>query len=363
MSSFLYRLGQRTARHARAVARPLAARARRSSAATAAVFGGELPRRVLDPRHRVPGGARRARHPVPGGLRAPSGQVVFTAPRASRSPTTARRSRSGSTALEDVDHVLLVADPFAKENVALSRSPRTAGTRWPRCSSTPRWSSSTPRVVDEVEEVATDVDGPDARVSTSAGTCTPPTSVPVSITEAIGVGVALLVLVLTLGSLLAAGIPLLTAVLGVGITMAGVVTLASVFSINTSTPSLAMMIGLAVGIDYALFLVDRHRNQLRDGMEVDESVARSVATAGSAVIFAGVTVIIALCGLVVARIPFLSVMGLAGAAAVAVAVLIAVTLTPAMLSVAGERLRPEARRAAPEAARPAPGRAPAGSRW
>ena len=149
---------------------------------------------------------------------------------------------------------------------------------------------------------------------------------------------ALLVLVLTLGSLLAAGIPLLTAVLGVGITMAGMSSLASFVSINTSTPSLAMMIGLAVGIDYALFLVSRHRSQLAAGIGVEESVARSVATAGSAVIFAGVTVIIALCGLVVARIPFLTVMGLAGAAAVAVAVVVAVTLVPAILGIAGERL-------------------------
>jgi RND superfamily putative drug exporter len=100
------------------------------------------------------------------------------------------------------------------------------------------------------------------------------------------------------------------------------------------------MIGLAVGIDYALFIVSRHRGQLAQGMDVAESVARSLATAGSAVIFAGVTVVIALSGLVVARIPFLTVMGLAAAGAVAVAVAVAVTLVPALLGLAGERLRP-----------------------
>ena len=101
------------------------------------------------------------------------------------------------------------------------------------------------------------------------------------------------------------------------------------------------MIGLAVGIDYALFIVSRHRGQLSRGMAPAESVAQSLATAGSAVIFAGATVVIALCGLVVAQIPFLAVMGYAAAVAVAVAVAVALTVVPAMLGLAGERLRPK----------------------
>ena len=103
------------------------------------------------------------------------------------------------------------------------------------------------------------------------------------------------------------------------------------------------MLGLAVGIDYALFITSRHRDQLRDGMEPEESVARAVATAGSAVVFAGLTVIIALCGLAVARIPFLTTMGVAAAIGVAIAVLIALTLLPALLGFGGERLRPRVR--------------------
>ena len=106
---------------------------------------------------------------------------------------------------------------------------------------------------------------------------------------------------------------------------------------------LALMLGLAVGIDYALFITSRHRDQLRDGMAPEESVARAVATAGSAVVFAGLTVIIALCGLAVARIPFLTTMGVAAAVGVAIAVLIALTLLPALLGFGGERLRPKAR--------------------
>ena len=336
MSSFLYRLGQRTAQHARAVL-AIWLLVLVAFGSTAVLFGGELRDEFSIPGTESQEGldVLDTRFPEVSGA---SGQIVFQASQGDRITEHRAEVRERVRALEDVDHVLLVADPFAPENaeLAISRDGRHALVQLQLDAPVEQLE---PGVVEEVAEVASDVDG-DLEVYVGGHMYTP-TSVPVSITEAIGVGVALLVLVLTLGSLLAAGIPLVTAVLGVGITMAGVVTLASVFSINTSTPSLAMMIGLAVGIDYALFLVDRHRTQLRDGMAVHESVARSVATAGSAVIFAGVTVIIALCGLVVARIPFLSVMGLAGAAAVAVAVVIAVTLTPAVLSAAGERLRPK----------------------
>ncbi|MBE1472427.1 putative membrane protein YdfJ with MMPL/SSD domain [Actinophytocola algeriensis] len=103
---------------------------------------------------------------------------------------------------------------------------------------------------------------------------------------------------------------------------------------------MALMLGLAVGVDYALFIVARHRSQLASGMPVAESVARAIGTAGTAVVFAGLTVVIALAGLAVVGIPFLTAMGLAAAAAVVVAVLVAVTLIPAVLGFAGERLRP-----------------------
>ena len=134
--------------------------------------------------------------------------------------------------------------------------------------------------------------------------------------------------------------PIVTAVLGVGVAMAGILVAASVTDISSSTPTLALMIGLAVGIDYALFIVSRHRSQLVEGLDAEESAAQAMATAGSAVIFAGTTVVIALCGLVVARIPFLAVMGVAAAVAVAVAVLVALTAVPAMLGLAGSGYAP-----------------------
>ena len=146
---------------------------------------------------------------------------------------------------------------------------------------------------------------------------------------------------LTLGSLRAAGMPLLTALLGVSLTMVLIFGATGITTVSSTTPLLALMLGLAVGIDYALFIVSRHREQLREGMEPQESIARAVATAGSAVVFAGLTVMIALVGLAVARIPFLTTMGVAAAVGVAIAVLIALTLLPALLGFAGEKLRPK----------------------
>jgi RND superfamily putative drug exporter len=175
----------------------------------------------------------------------------------------------------------------------------------------------------------------------------------VSLVEGLGVLVALVVLFLTLGSLRAAGMPLVTALLGVALTMVLIFGATGITTVSSTTPLLALMLGLAVGIDYALFITSRHRDQLRDGMEPEESVARAVATSGSAVVFAGMTVMIALCGLAVARIPFLTTMGVAAAVGVAIAVLIALTLLPALLGFAGERLRPRPRTVRP--AKPAAG--------
>ncbi|MDX3187351.1 MMPL family transporter [Streptomyces sp. MN03-5084-2B] len=161
-------------------------------------------------------------------------------------------------------------------------------------------------------------------------------------TEGIGLVIALLVLVLMFRSLIASVMPLVTAILGVGVAVGLIFLAALVTPISSTAPMLAVMIGLAVGIDYALFLLSRHRDQLGEGLDVEESIARATATAGSAVIFAGLTVVIALLGLAVAGIPFLTTMGVAAAVAVALAVAIAVTLVPALMSFAGRRLRPRA---------------------
>ncbi|MEZ0492686.1 MMPL family transporter [Kineococcus sp. TBRC 1896] len=164
--------------------------------------------------------------------------------------------------------------------------------------------------------------------------------------EALGVVVALVVLALTYGSLVAAGMNLLTAVVGVGIGALGITTLTGFVDLQSTTPILAVMLGLAVGIDYALFIVTRFRHELLAGRTVADAVPLAVGTAGSAVLTAGTTVVIALAGLAVAGIPFLTEMGVAAAATVVVAVLVALTLVPAALGVVGLRALPRSARRA-----------------
>ncbi len=164
-------------------------------------------------------------------------------------------------------------------------------------------------------------------------------SVPsLSITEAVGVLIALFVLIVTFRSLAVAWFPLVSAIIGVGLAIALIYVSTAFASISSTTPMLAIMLGLAVGIDYALFIVARHQDQVRAGVEPEESAARATGTAGSAVVFAGVTVLIALIGLAFANIPFLTTMGIAAAVAVAIAVAVAVTLTPALLGFAKSRV-------------------------
>jgi RND superfamily putative drug exporter len=166
-------------------------------------------------------------------------------------------------------------------------------------------------------------------------------------TEALGVVVALAVLAITYGSLVLAGMNLLTAVVGVGIGVLGVTIATGFAELSSTTPTLAAMLGLAVGIDYALFIVTRYRQELRSGRDVRDAVATAVGTAGSAVLTAGLTVVIALAGLSVVGIPFLTQMGVAAAATVVVAVLVALTLVPAVLSWLGRRVLPRRQRTAP----------------
>ncbi|WP_030731190.1 MMPL family transporter [Streptomyces sp. NRRL F-2890] len=156
--------------------------------------------------------------------------------------------------------------------------------------------------------------------------------------EIVGVIVALIILLITFGSLIAAGMPIITAILGILITIMSVTALAAVVDVATASTTVAIMLGLSCGIDYGLFVLYRHRNHVLRGMDPQDSAALSVGTAGGAVVFAALTVIIALCGLSVVGIPFLAVMGLSAAGAVLVAMLIALTLLPAMLGFAGPHI-------------------------
>ena len=173
--------------------------------------------------------------------------------------------------------------------------------------------------------------------------------------EVIGLVVAGIVLLIMLGTFVAAGLPILTALIGVGIGATATLAFSGVVEMLSVTPVLGIMLGLAVGIDYALFIINRHRRQLKDGMPLHESIGLANGTSGNAVVFAGLTVIIALAALNVTGIPFLGLMGTVGAVCVAVAVLIATTLTPALLGLIGHRALSKKERTALAAAHPQAG--------
>jgi RND superfamily putative drug exporter len=177
--------------------------------------------------------------------------------------------------------------------------------------------------------------------------------------ELVGITVALALLVLTFGSVLAAGIPILVAVLGLAVGSAGVLLLAAVTDVSTSAPTVATMVGLGVGIDYALLLVSRHVEFLRGGHDVRTAAARATATAGRSVVFAAATVLVSLMGLRLAGLSTYSTFGYATALAVVAVAAAALTLVPAALGLAGHRVLPRRTRRG----RPARTAVPLTARW
>ncbi|GAA2546308.1 MMPL family transporter [Streptomyces koyangensis] len=265
-----------------------------------------------------------------------SARVVFRAPEGEKitAPENAAEVSGIVKELQDgSDQIASVADPFDEKAPAVSRDGTTA-----YISVTYDVSSFelTEETRDSLENAGNEAreGGMTVEIGGDALMVMPETG----ITEVIGVVVAGIVLVITFGSLVAAGLPLITALIGVGIGVSTITALASVMDLGSTTATLAMMIGLAVGIDYALFIVSRYRAELAEGREREEAAGRAVGTAGSAVVFAGLTVVIALAGLAVVNIPILTKMGLAAAGTVVLAVLVAITLIPAFLGFAGERI-------------------------
>jgi putative drug exporter of the RND superfamily len=156
--------------------------------------------------------------------------------------------------------------------------------------------------------------------------------------EVIGLSMAVIVLLFTFGTVVAMGLPILTAIIGLVIGLSAITLISHVSEVPNVAPTLATMIGLGVGIDYSLFIVSRHKDQRHAGMPLEESIARATATSGAAVVFAGCTVIVALLSLMVVGIPLVTTLGYTAAIAVVVAVLAAVTLLPALLGLVGRRI-------------------------
>ncbi|NEA54419.1 MMPL family transporter [Streptomyces sp. SID13666] len=262
-----------------------------------------------------------------------SARVVFTAPGGQKVDVGAPKAAVENVVkeLKTGKQVSSVADPF--ESKAVSKDGSTAY-------ASVKYKLTSMELTDADREALKDAaqHGRDAGLTVEIGGDALQAMPETGATEIIGIGISAVVLLVTFGSLVAAGLPLLTALIGVGIGVSSITALANVLDLGSSTSTLAMMIGLAVGIDYALFIVSRFRHELTEGREPEDAAGRAVGTAGSAVVFAGLTVLIALAGLAVVNIPMLTKMGLAAAGTVAIAVLIALTLIPALLGFAKHRV-------------------------
>ncbi|MFD9218728.1 MMPL family transporter [Streptomyces sp. NPDC060064] len=355
MATFLYKLGRSAFRRRRLVALLWVALlalagvgAASASTATSSSFSipGTEAQKAFDLlEKRFPGAS-------PDGATA---RVVFQAPDGRKMTEPANKAEVNKAVAElksGSGQIASVTDPYGVK--AVSKDGRTAYVSVSYKVSSMELTKETRKALEETGTEARDA-GLTVEIGGDALQAVPETGAG----EIIGVGIAAVVLVITFGSLVAAGLPLLTAIIGVGIGISTITALANVLDLGSTTSTLATMIGLAVGIDYALFIVSRYRAELAEGRDREEAAGRAVGTAGSAVVFAGLTVVIALVGLAVVNIPMLSKMGFAAAGTVVIAVLIALTLIPALLGFAGKRvLGRKARKGRPVSDKPN-----MGTRW
>ncbi|MES9509526.1 MMPL family transporter [Streptomyces sp. NPDC000609] len=359
MATFLYKLGRLSFRRRRYVALIWVALlalagfgAASASTATSSSFSipGTEAQRAFDLlEQRFPGA----------GADGASARVVFKAPGSEKMTDPANKAEVGRVVRElksGSDQIASVSDPYTAGAVS-----KNGSTAYVSVSYKVNSMELTDATRDALEDAghAAQKSGMTVEIGGDALQVMPETGA----TEIIGVAIAAVVLVITFGSLIAAGLPLLTALIGVGIGVSTITALANVLDLGSTTSTLAMMIGLAVGIDYALFIVSRYRAELAEGREGEEAAGRAVGTAGSAVVFAGLTVVIALVGLAVVNIPMLSKMGFAAAGTVAIAVLIALTLVPALLGFAGKRVLGRKARKAAETPDGAGAKPNMGTRW
>ncbi|MEU9296817.1 MMPL family transporter [Streptomyces sp. NPDC048266] len=334
MATFLYKLGRSAFRRRRlvallwvallAVAGIGAATAPVATSSSFSIPGTEAQRAFDLLEERFPGaGADGATARIV--FKAPEGQKMTEAQHKAVVEETVSALKSGS------DQIVSVTDPYTAQ--AVSRDGSTAYV-------SVAYKVNAMELTDETREALTQA-GENAQgkgLTVEVGGDALQTMPATGAGEIVGVVIAGIVLVVTFGSLVAAGLPLLTAIIGVGIGVSSITALANVLDLGSTTSTLAMMIGLAVGIDYALFIVSRYRAELAEGRDKEDAAGRAVGTAGSAVVFAGLTVVIALVGLAVVNIPMLTKMGFAAAGTVVIAVLIALTLIPALLGFAGDKV-------------------------
>ncbi|MEV7567845.1 MMPL family transporter [Streptomyces tanashiensis] len=334
MATFLYKLGRTAFRRRRlvallwvallAIAGVGAATAPAATSSSFSIPGTEAQRAFDLLEERFPGA----------GADGATARVVFKAPEGEKMTDPAHKAvveETVSALKSGSDQIVQVTDPYTAQAVSQNGS-----TAYVSVSYKVNAMELTDETRDALKQAGENAQGKGLTVEVGGDALQ--TMPEQGASEAIGIVLAGFVLVITFGSLVAAGLPLLTAVIGVGIGVSTITALANVLDLGTTTSTLASMIGLAVGIDYALFIVSRYRSELAEGRTKEDAAGRAVGTAGSAVVFAGLTVVIALVGLAVVNIPMLTKMGFAAAGTVVIAVLIALTLIPALLGFAGDKV-------------------------
>lgn len=260
-------------------------------------------------------------------------QVVFATPGLAKvtDQQPAARIQQVMAGMRELSQVATVVDPFQAQAVSPDQRVALGSVQF----SAPV-GEVTEETLHEVDRIAAPVREAGIEVEFSGAVYPGFTAEVPETPEILGIAAAFVILLITFGAVVAAGLPIVTALVGVAIGMTGILGMAAFVDVPAAATSLALMLGLSCGIDYALFILSRHRHNIVLGLSAEESIPLAVGTAGSSVVFAAMTVIIALCGLAVAGIPFLTVMGLTAAGAVLVAMLVALTLLPALLGFAGD---------------------------
>lgn len=269
-----------------------------------------------------------------------SARIVFAAPEGKTIDDFKQTITSSTDKLAKIEGVSQAVDPFTN-TMAISKDKTIAYTQLQLQSGT---GNVADKLIDSVSTVVEDSRVNGLQVEMGGDIVQRAPSEFIGVGEIVGLVIALVVLAITLGSLVAAGMPLLTALVAVGVSMAGLFSLSQVMEIGSTTPVLAVMLGLAVGIDYSLFIINRYRTYVHEGFSYADAAAKAIGTAGNAVVFAALTVIIALAALSVVQIPFMTTMGLTAAAAIAIAALVAITLVPSLLRLIGKWAFPRGER-------------------
>jgi RND superfamily putative drug exporter len=264
-----------------------------------------------------------------------SGRIVFAAKGDSTIASHKAAIEHLAMDISSVQGVKVVISPFAEGVKAISVDGKTAFLQVQLANQPGSVDSAT---LSDVAQLVAKARLPNLTIEIGGDLNSPVPGSIIGDSETLGVLFAVIILVIVLGTVVLAGLPILVAVLGAGVSIAGLFALSQVVEINSTTPALAVMLGLAVGIDYSLFIINRYKNHLVEGNKPQKAAALANGAAGRAVVFAASTVCIALLGLTAIGIPFMSVMGVASAATVAIVALAAITLVPALLGATSDRV-------------------------